>query len=57
MSAFENDDGPHWVDFRPTRTTADRHSILVALALRNRPEVTGRLQSEAGTRLAPAKVS
>ena len=31
-----------WVDCLSTRTTADRHSTLVALVLRNCPEVAGR---------------
>lgn len=36
-----------WVDCRPTRMTADRHPILVTLALRDYPEVTGRFRCKA----------
>jgi hypothetical protein len=33
-----------WVGCRPTRTTVDGHRIFLALALRNRSEVTGRFR-------------
>ena len=50
-------DGRHWIDCRPSRTTADRHPTHVAPAIRSRREVTGRFQSQAGARVVPAKVS
>ena len=43
-TALEKPDGQQWVDCRHTRPTADRHPILLALALRNRPEATGRFR-------------